>query len=243
MAISWEDQGIILAVRRFGEHDAIITLLTPTQGRHAGIVKGGSGKRGRSLLQPGNLVKAWWRARLDEHLGTFTVEGLRPFAADAMTDANVLAGLSALCAMAETTLPEREPHAEVYRHTLHLLEHLSMPGWEAHYVLWELALLRDMGYGLDLTVCAATGTTEDLTHVSPRTGRAVCRAAAEPYAPRLLALPAFVRAENASTDNLAPADIIQGLALTGHFFETHIFKPQRQEMPASRARFVDRFRA
>ncbi len=243
MAISWEDQGIVLAVRRFGEHDAIVTALTETQGRHAGIVKGGSGKKGRSVLQPGNLVKVWYRARLDEHLGTFTVEGLRPFAADAMQAADVLSGLSALCSMAEATLPEREPHAAVYRHTLHLLEHLGRPGWEAHYVLWELALLRDMGYGLDLTVCAATGTTEDLTHVSPRTGRAVCRAAAEPYAPRLLALPAFVRAENASTDNLAPADIIQGLALTGHFFETHIFKPQRQEMPASRARFVDRFRA
>ena len=243
MAISWEDQGIVLAVRRFGEHDAIVTALTETQGRHAGIVKGGSGKKGRSVLQPGNLVKVWYRARLDEHLGTFTVEGLRPFAADAMQAADVLSGLSALCSMAEATLPEREPHAVVYRHTLHLLEHLGRPGWEAHYVLWELALLRDMGYGLDLTVCAATGTTEDLTHVSPRTGRAVCRAAAEPYAPRLLALPAFVRAENASTDNLAPADIIQGLALTGHFFETHIFKPQRQEMPASRARFVDRFRA
>lgn len=245
MAISWEDQGIILAVRRFGEHDAIITLLTPTQGRHAGIVKGGSGKRGRSLLQPGNLVKAWWRARLDEHLGTFTVEGLRPFAADAMADANVLAGLSALCAMAETTLPEREPHAAVYRHTLHLLEHLSMPGWEAHYVLWELALLRDMGYGLDLTTCAATGTRDDLTYVSPRSGRAVSSEAAAPYVDRMLALPAFLREENAaaSTDNISAAEIAQGLALTGHFFETHVFRPHSRQEPASRTRFVERFKA
>ncbi len=245
MAISWEDQGIILAVRRFGEHDAIITLLTETQGRHAGIVKGGSGKRGRSLLQPGNLVKAWWRARLDEHLGTFTLEGLRPFAADALSDANVLAGLSALCAMAEMTLPEREPHAEVYRHTLHLLEHLSMRGWEAHYVLWELALLRDMGYGLDLTVCAATGTRDDLTHVSPRSGRAVSSGAAAPYIDRMLALPAFLRSENATapTDDISLTEVAQGLALTGHFFESYVFRPHRQQEPASRTRFVDRFRA
>ncbi len=241
MAISWEDQGIILAVRRFGEHDAIVTALTENQGRHAGIVKGGSGKKGRSVLQPGNLVKVWYRARLDEHLGTFTVEGLRPFAADAMQSADVLAGLSALCAMAEATLPEREPHAPVYRHTLHLLESLGRPGWEAHYVLWEVALLRDMGYGLDLGTCAATGVTEDLAYVSPRTGRAVSRRAAEPYVPRLLVLPAFVREENASTDNLPAAEIAQGLALTGHFFETHVFAPQRKEMPSSRTRFAERF--
>lgn len=244
MAVSWEDQGIILAARPFGEHDAIITLLTENQGRHAGIVKGGSGKRGRSLLQAGNLVKAWWRARLDEHLGTFTVEGLRPFAADALDDAVVLAGLSALCAMAEVTLPEREPHGAVFRHTLHLLEHLNMPGWEAHYVLWELALLRDMGYGLDVTACAATGTRDDLAYVSPRTGRAVSRAAAAPYLDRMLALPAFLRAENVAvaTDAIAPAEIAQGLALTGHFFDAHVFQPHRQQEPASRARFAARFR-
>ena len=238
MAISWEDQGIILAVRRFGEHDAIITLLTENQGRHAGIVKGGSGKRGRSLLQPGNLVKAWWRARLDEHLGTFTLEGLKAYAADAMSAADVLAGLSALCAMAEATLPEREPHAAVYRHTLHLLEHLSVPGWETHYVLWELALLRDMGYGLDLTVCAATGVIDDLAYVSPRTGRAVSRAAGAPYVPRLLALPAFLR--DAAGEG-GPSEISQGLALTGHFFEALVFRPHRQEIPASRQRFAARF--
>jgi DNA repair protein RecO (recombination protein O) len=241
MAISWEDHGIILAIRRFGEHDAIVTALTETQGRHAGIVKGGSGKKGRSVLQPGNLVKLCYRARLDEHLGTFTVEGLRPFAADAMQAADVLAGLSALCAMAEVTLPEREPHAPVYRHTLHLLEHLGMPGWEAHYILWEVALLRDMGYGLDLGTCAATGTTEDLAYVSPRTGRAVCRVAAEPFIPRLLALPAFLQTVNAPTENVAPSEIAQGFALTGHFFDTHVFRQQSQKMPTSRTRFMERF--
>jgi DNA repair protein RecO (recombination protein O) len=239
MAITWEDHGIILAVRRFGEHDAIITLLTENQGRHAGIVKGGSGKRGRSLLQPGNLVKAWWRARLDEQLGTYTLEGMRSFAADAMASADVLAGLSALCAMAEATLPERQPHAAVYRHTLHLLEHLNVPGWEAHYVLWELALLRDMGYGLDLSACAATGVADDLGYVSPRSGRAVSRAAAEPYISRLLPLPDFLLHAAAEAKG---TEIAQGLALTEHFFEAHVFRPNRQQIPASRQRFASRFR-
>ena len=240
MTVSWEDQGIVLAVRQFAEHDAIVSMLTESQGRHAGIVKGGSGKRGRGLLQPGNLVKAWWRARLDEHLGTFTLEGLRPFAADAMSAPDTLAGLSALCAMIEATLPEREAHAPVFRHTLHLLEHLGAAGWEAHYVMWELALLRDMGYGLDLTACAATGGSEDLDFVSPRSGRAVSRSAAAPYIPRLLVLPAFLRDENAP--GAGPSEIAQGLALTGHFFDTHVFRPHRQQMPASRTRFVDRFK-
>ncbi len=244
MAKSWEDQGIVLAVRPFGEHDVIITLLTETQGRHAGIVKGGSGKRSRGLLQPGNLLRASWRARLDEHLGTMTVEGLRAFAAAAMSSADVLAGLAALCAMAETTLPEREPHGEVFRHTLHLLEHLSLPGWEAHYVLWELALLRDMGYGLDLSACAATGVQDDLAFVSPRTGRAVSRAAAAPYLQRLLALPEFLRDENAgtSTDAVPAAEIARGLVLTGHFFEAHVYGPHGQKAPPARARFAARFR-
>jgi len=239
MAVSWEDQGIILSVRRFGEYDAIITLFTENQGRHAGIVKGGSGKRGRSLLQAGNLVKAWWRARLDEQLGTFTLEGMKPFAAEAMPSPDMLAGLSALCAMAEATLPEREPHAAVYRHMLELLEHMAAPGWEAAYVLWELALLRDMGYGLDLTTCAATGVTEDLAFVSPRSGRAVSRAAAAPYLPRLLALPAFLHVNGAAPGG--PEEIAQALALTEHFFNTHVFGPNRQKIPASRQRFAARF--
>jgi DNA repair protein RecO (recombination protein O) len=239
MAVNWEDEGIILAVRRFGEHDAIISLLTEHQGRHAGIVKGGSGKRGRSILQPGNLVKAWWRARLDEQLGTFTLEGLRPFAADAMQAPDVLAGLSALCGMAEATLPEREPHAAVYRYTLHLLEHLNAAGWEAQYVLWELALLRDMGYGLDLSTCAVTGGVEELAYVSPRSGRAVSRVGAGDYAPRLLTLPAFLKDETATAEG--HAEIAQGLALTEHFFMTHVFGPHRQQIPASRQRFAARF--
>lgn len=241
MAVSWEDQGIVLAVRPFGEHDAILTLLSEGQGRHAGIVKGGAGKSARGLLQPGNLVKAWWRARLDEQLGTFTLELSRPFAASAMTEAAALAGLASLCAMIDATLPEREAHGAVFRHTLHLLEHLGAEGWEAEYVLWELALLRDMGYGLDLSTCAATGTTEDLVYVSPRSGRAVSRAAGQPYGARLFALPAFLRDDNIRPDG--PFEIAQGLALTEYFFDTHVFGPHSRQVPAPRQRFAARFSA
>ena len=237
MAVNWEDDGIVLAVRRHGEHDAIITLLTERRGRHAGLVKGGAGTRQRSTLQSGNLVKARWRARLDDQLGTFTLEALRDFGAGVLSSPPALAGLTALCAMAEATLPEREAHADVYRHTRVLLEHLGHSGWEAEYVRWELALLRDMGYGLDLTVCAATGSTAELEFVSPRSGRAVSRTAAAPYLAKLLALPAFL-CDDAAT--AATAEVVQGLALTGHFFETHFFGPRQQTLPAARTRFVER---
>ncbi len=240
MAISWEDDGVVLAVRRFGEHDAICTLLTASHGRTAGMVKGGSGKNGRSLLQPGNQVRACWRARLDSQLGVYTLESIRAFAARALDSPAALAGVAALCAMAEAALPEREPHDEVYRQCLHLLEHIGAAGWDAHYVLWELALLRDMGYGLDLGSCAATGVTEDLAYVSPRSGRAVSRAAAAPYLKQVLHLPAFLKDDSASPA-ATPEEIAQGLALTGHFFDLHVFAPHGREAPAARQRFLERF--
>lgn len=239
MAISWEDNGIVLAVRRLGEHDAIVSLLTETQGRHTGVVKGGSGKTARALLQPGNVVKASWRGRLDTHIGTYALEPVHAYAAGALSAPAALAGLTALCAMIELALPEREPHGAVYRHTLSLLAHLGAPGWAAEYVLWEMELLRDMGYGLDLRTCAATGTTEDLVYVSPRSGRAVSRGAGAPYVDKLFALPAFLKSEQAE---IHETDIVQGLALTGHFFEAHVFGPHRQKMPASRVRFAERFK-
>jgi DNA repair protein RecO (recombination protein O) len=239
MAVSWEDEGIVLAVRRFGEYDAIVSLLTETQGRHIGLVKGGSGKSKTSTLQPGNLVKAWWRARLDDQLGNYTIEAVHNFGAAVLSEPLALAGLSALCAMAEATLPEREPHAATYRRALNLLEQMEASGWEAEYVRWELALLRDMGYGLDLASCAATGVTENLNFVSPRSGRAVSDAAAAPYRERLLALPAFLRDDAAE---ITAADVSAGLTLTAHFFDVHVFQPHQREMPAARTRFAERLR-
>ncbi len=235
MAVSWEDEGIVLSVRRFGEHDAIVSLLTPTQGRHMGLVKGGSGKTKRSALQSGNVVKAWWRARLEDQLGNYTIEIIHNFAAEAMSDPLSLAGLSSLCAMAETTLPEREAHSEVHRLAMSLLANLGEPGWAPAYVQWEMCLLRDMGYGLDLESCASTGVSDNLTFVSPRSGRAVSEDAAGPYRDRLLTLPAFLKGEGVTPTT---EDIVAGLKLTEHFFDVNVFAPHRREMPAARARFL-----
>lgn len=238
MAISWEDEGIVTSVRRFGEHDAIVSLLTESQGRHVGLVKGGLGRKLRGVLQPGNLVKAGWRARLDEQLGTYTVEGVHSYSALALSNAEHLSGLSALCAMVEATLPEREPHAEVHARTLHLVSNLGNELWPVEYARWELALLADMGYGLDLASCAATGSIDDLIYVSPKSGRAVSRDAGEPYVSKLLALPDFLRRSEITP---TPLEIAQSFALTGHFFETRVFTPHNRQLPASRTRFVVRF--
>ena len=237
MAVSWEDEGIVMSVRRFGEHDAIVSLLTASQGRHVGLAKGGSGRKLRGVLQPGNLVRANWRARLDDHLGIYTVEAVQSYAARALSDATSLAGLSAVCAMVEETLPEREPHIEVHERTLGLLQLLGEENWASVYARWELALLTDMGYGLDLSNCAATGSVEDLIYVSPKSGRAVSRAAGEPYVGKLLALPPFLRQEHLDPTK---AEISQSLALTGYFFETRVFGPNNRKLPTSRTRFVAR---
>ncbi len=240
MAVSWEDEGIVVSVRRFGDYDAIASLMTGSQGRHVGLVKGGMGKKHRGILQPGNLVKASWRARLEEHLGTFTVEGVQSYAALALSNADQLAGLSAMCAMIEDTMPEREPHLEVYQRTLDLLTQLDAAYWPALYAKWELALLADMGYGLDLASCAATGSRDDLIYVSPKSGRAVSRGAGEPYVGKLLALPAFMA--GGADDAPNSPEIAAALELTGHFFESRVFRPQKRELPASRTRFVVRLK-
>jgi len=237
MAVSWEDEGIVLSVRKFAEHDAIVSLFTQSQGRHVGLVKGGSSKSKRASLQSGNVVKACWRARLEDQLGQYTIEPIHTFAAAALDDPQALAGLASLCAMAESTLPEREPHEGVFRLAMSLLANLGAPGWEAAYVRWELCLLRDMGYGLDLGSCAATGVTQELTYVSPRSGRAVSENAAGPYRERLLTLPPFLTDDAV---NPTAADLAAGLTLTAHFFDVNVFAPHHREIPAARTRFAER---
>jgi len=239
MAVDWEDRGIVLSLRPHGESDAILTLLTEHRGRHAGLVRGGGGRRHRSVLQAGNLVHGTWRARLDNQLGNYTVEAIRSFAATAMAAPVRLAGLSTVCAMIDATLPEREPHPATFAAALELLEHLGDSAWNAHYVRWELALLREMGYGLDLRTCAATGQTDELEFVSPRSGRAVSRAAAAPYRDRLLTLPSFLIDMDDDGRNAAPEDIRAGLELTGYFFDRDVFAPLRQDLPQARSRFIE----
>jgi DNA repair protein RecO (recombination protein O) len=187
--MNWSDEGIVLSARKHGESAAIVTLLTRLNGRYSGLVHGGAGSRARGIYQTGNLVSADWRARLSEHLGSLTCELLRPHAAGLLNERLPLMALISASALVERLLPEREPHPETFDRFCALVESLGDgPDWLARYVHWELALLTDLGYGLDLSQCAATGAIVDLIYVSPRTGCAVSATAGEPYLDKLLKL-------------------------------------------------------
>lgn len=236
--MDWRDTGFVLTARRHGESGLIVELLTEAHGRHAGLVRGGQSPKRRALLQPGNLVAVSWRGRLPEHLGAFEVELLRSHAAGLIDDPDRLAALSSATALIALALPEREPHADVFGDLGRLIAALDSAGWAASYVAWEGALLAALGFGLDLTACAATGVNDDLAYVSPRSGRAVSRSAGAPYHDKLLPLPAFLW-RDASAE--AP-DIIAGLMLTGHFLHHHLLEPQGRALPEARARLADRLK-
>ncbi len=234
--MKWQADGYILSVRPHGETSAIINVLTKNQGRHAGLVRGGRSRRMRPVLQPGNQVHVAWNARLSEHLGTFTVEALDARAALLMEERLSLAALNAVCVLSMEALPEREPHPKLYDVFEILLAELhDMHIWPALYVRFEIGLLQALGYGLDLSACAATGAKEKLTHVSPRSGRAVCAGAAEPYLDKLLPLPPFLRGQNQVGDG----DLMDGLALSEFFLKTRIFHNQNKDLPETRARMVE----
>jgi DNA repair protein RecO (recombination protein O) len=184
------------------------------------------------MLQVGNLVAATWRARLEDQLGTLACEPLRGYAAEIMAERLPLLALGSAAALVDATLPERAPHPEVFADFATLVEALTGAGWEPAYVRFELALLAALGFGLDLETCAVTGASEDLTHVSPRTGRAVSAAAAAPYRERLLALPPFLRDPGAAR---APGDLRTGLTLTGHFLRRVLVETFSRGLPPARA--------
>ncbi len=246
--MKWNDEGIVLSARKHGEGSAIVTLLTLEHGRHAGLVRGGAGKRARGLYQPGNKVSATWNARLEEHLGTYVCEMVEANAAAMLHDPERLAGLSAICAVAESALPERESHPAMYEGLDKFILSLQTGGsdhWLKDYVEWELALLRELGFGLDLSACAATGDTDQLDFVSPKSARAVSRAAGDPYKDKLLLLPAFLTdTPKSSTSDLPPSrdEVADGLILTGYFLDRHVHVHNRNGAPNARTRFVDRLR-
>jgi DNA repair protein RecO (recombination protein O) len=233
--MQWTDEGIVLGVKRHGETSVILELMTHDRGRHLGLVRGGAGTRLRGVLQPGNSLRATWRARLDEHLGHYAVEGINLRAAAFLGEAHAVHGvthLSALCRL----LAEREPHVRIHGALEEILDHIDDPFSAATLIArFELAFLAELGFGLDLEACAATGTTADLVYVSPRSGRAVSRTAGEEYRDKLLRLPSFLR-----TDDELPsaADLADAFALTGFFLERHAFEPRGLPMPAARARFI-----
>jgi DNA repair protein RecO (recombination protein O) len=235
--MDWQDEGVVLSVRRHGESSAIVALFTRTRGRHLGLVRGAFGRRLGPVLQPGNTVAAHWRARLADHLGSYTVDLVTARAGRLMENRDALFGLNAVTALASVALPEREAHERLYQDFVTLLDALTAgDGWLALYARWEMDLLRDLGFGLDLATCAVTGQHGDLTHVSPRSGRAVSAEAAAPYEGRLLRLPAFLANGGGEP---APGDICDALALTGHFLEAHVLAPHGQCLPESRGRLID----
>ena len=236
--MEWREEGIILGLRRHGETSVIAEILTSARGRWLGLVRGGRSRTMRPVLQPGNLVLANWRARLEDHLGTFVVEPVSLRAGAIMADALQLAGLATLTALAHF-LPEREPHPRICEAMGLVIERLDDADiWPALLVRWELGLLEELGFGLDLARCAVTGSSDDLIYVSPKTGRAVSRAAGQAYRDKLLALPPFLRGSQASTP--AVSDVIAGFALTGHFLTRHVFEPRETGEPQSRTWLIAR---
>ncbi len=232
----WQDEGIILAVRRHGESAAVVSVFTAGHGRHAGLVRGGASRKAAPVRQIGNLVQAAWRARLADQLGSVTLELARPVAALLLDKPDRLAGLCAACALLEAGLPERDPHPNLYSSLGGLIDALLQEEtWWQRYVRFELDLLAELGFGLDLGSCAVTGSRE-VAFVSPRTGRAVSRAGAGPYVDRLLPLPAFLVGGG-------PPDTAQlraGLQLTGAFLRRHLFDVSDGAAPRARQLLLDR---
>jgi len=238
--MDWSGEGYVLSVKKHGETSAILEIFTRDRGRHLGLVRGGVSRKLRPVLQPGNQIKVEWRARLSEHLGYFTVEPIDSRAAELMNDRLSLAGLNAVCAMAREALPEREAHSDVFDAFAVLVENLhDQDIWPALYVQWEAGLLSSMGYGPDLSRCAATGSLENLTFVSPRSGRAVSTDAAQPYRDKLYELPPFMQAKDRRNDNsFSSTDIQNGLRLTGYFLETRLQWGVNKTLPEARIRLL-----
>lgn len=239
--MEWRDQGILLSSRRHGEASAIIEVFTPSRGRHAGVVRGGASRKMAPVLQPGAQLDLAWRARLEDHIGTFTAEPLRSRAAASMDNRLSLAGLNAVCALLLFCLPEREAHARLYRRTETLLDLLDQPDiWPLAYLRWEMVLLEELGFGLDLSGCAVLGVqANDLSYVSPRTGRAVSRAGAGEWANKLLPLPPCLLGEGMAEDT----EVAEALGVTGYFLHQRV-APElgHKPLPEARARFLERVR-
>lgn len=230
--MDWSEPAIILSVRPHGETAALLEAFARGHGRYLGLIHGGQSRKRRPMLQTGNLVTAQWRARLSDQLGTFTVELAEPFAAVALDDRLALGGIATLTSLIRL-LPERDPHPQLYDLALLMLCHLGEPAlWPQLLARFELQLLAELGFGLDLESCAATGSIESLIYVSPKSGRAVCAEAGEPYRHRLLPLPAFLK-QPASAD-ASPGAVHDALTTTGYFLDEHVLGPRGLQFPEGR---------
>lgn len=235
--MDWRDTGILLSTRKHGETALILEVFSPTQGRHAGVLRGGTSRKLAPHLQPGAQLDLAWRARLEDHIGTFTVEPQRSRAAMALSSRLSLAGMNALLAMVAFCLPDREPHLPLYQRSEAMLDLLGQPDlWPLGYLRWEMALLSDLGFGLDLGTCAVTGAPEGLVYVSPKSGRAVSAKGAGDWADRLLPLPPVMLGE----DPEDMSEIARALGTTGWFLENRLAKSlQGKPLPPARGSFID----
>jgi DNA repair protein RecO (recombination protein O) len=236
--MEWTDTGLVLGTRRLGEADALVELITRDHGRHLGVVKGGRSQRRAASIQVGNRVRAVWRARLDEHVGTWTLEALDARAAGLLASALALNAAQTLAAHLRL-LPERDPHPDLFEALVAVLDHLGEPRLVGELIVrFELAVIEALGFGLDLSECALTGATEGLAWVSPKTGRAATAAAGAPHAARLLALPPFLAgaeaADPATWGRAGLDDLLAGLRLSGHFLARHVWEPRGLTPPATR---------
>ncbi|MBL0941367.1 MAG: DNA repair protein RecO [Alphaproteobacteria bacterium] len=232
--MDWMDTGIVLSARAHGESYAIVTLLTEHHGRHAGLIR--TSKKTAALLQIGTYVRADWRGRLSEHLGFWTLEPLKITCANLLDRPQALLALSAGCSLIDLVLPDHEAHPLLYRKFLNLLEKLEKPAWQKSYVIFEICMLRELGFGLDLSRCAATGVTDNLMYISPKTGRAVSQEGGKDYAERLLPLPSFIIDLEAE---VTPQDFKAGLRLTSYFLERYALEPSNRKMPSARVRLSE----
>ncbi len=240
--MEWRDEAIILGLKRHGETSVIVEVLTRDHGRHRGVVRGGRGKRLSAVIQPGNTVQVVWRARIEEQLGQFAVEGLKLRAANLITQSSALYALSTLGSHCRL-LPERDPHEALYETLKVLVDHLHEPKLIAALLIrFEIALLKELGFGIDLSCCVATGSTQELIYVSPKSARAVCRVAGEPYKDKLLKLPNFL---NGRAILMQPDknELSAGFTLSSYFLDRHVFEPRGMMMPEARQALISNFLA
>ena len=237
----WTDEGLILSIRPHGERNAVISLLTLENGRHVGLVHAYDASSKRGTIQIGNLVQAKWRARLSEQLGTYQLELIKNPSAIFLDDAVKLAGLSSCCAILDLSLPERDANLSVWQATTALIDIISLADhledWLGFYIKWEMNLLDQLGFGLNLNSCALSGLTDALIYVSPRSGRAVHRDYAGDYAERLLRLPSFLQSE-LFTAPISDRALLDGLTLTGHFVSRRVFSLIHKDLPHARLRLA-----
>ena len=233
--MEWIDKGYVLSTRNHGENSLIVSLLTEENGKSSALVRGGNGSKRRGIYQPSNFLEVIWKARLPEHLGTYRCELIRSHAARFLDAPLPLLALSSAVIILDRALPEREPDSNVFAQFGLLIELLHGANWASSYIRWELDFLKNQGFGLDLSKCAVTGSVEKLTHVSPKTGRAVSEEIALPYAEKLFILPSFLVCSDARMEN---HDLINGFALTGYFLRRHVFGSRPDALPIQRERMI-----